>query len=102
MLGRKQSEETRRKMSDAAQGRTFSEETRRKIGDAARGRKHSEETKRILSEAHAKKKVYCVETKIVYNGIREAAKETGLFATNICAVCKGKHKHTKGYHFMYV
>lgn len=119
MLGRKQSEETRRKMSEAAKGRTFSEETRkkmseaakgkimseetrRKIGDAARGRKHSEETKRILSEAHAKKKVYCVETKIVYNGIREAAKETGLFATNICAVCKGKHKHTKGYHFMYV
>ena len=28
MLGRKQSEETRRKMSEAAKGRTFSEETR--------------------------------------------------------------------------
>ena len=87
MLGRKQSEETRRKMSEAAKGRTFSEETRKRMSEAAKD---------------AKKKVYCVETKIVYNGIREAAKETGLFATNICAVCKGKHKHTKGYHFYYV
>lgn len=116
--GRKHSEETRRKMSAAAKGRTFSEETRQKMSEAAkgkiitpehrmhisqaiRGRKLSEETKRKLSEAKPKKRVYCQETEIVYNSIQEAARLLNLEATNIVAVCKGKHKHTKGYHFIY-
>ena len=29
-------------------------------------------------------------------------KHIGLNATNICAVCKGKHKTHKGYHFQYI
>ena len=100
--GRTFSEETRKKMSEAAKKRTISEETRKKMAEASRGRKLSDDTKRLLSDSHTKRKVYCEETKTVYNSIHEAAKSLGLFPTNVCAVCKGKHKHTKGYHFMYV
>jgi group I intron endonuclease len=56
-LGRKASEETKRKMSESRKGRvspmkgkTFSEESRRKISESLKGRKHSEETKRKMSE----------------------------------------------------
>jgi len=66
MLGRRASEETRRKMSEANKGKTAwnkgkhrSEETRRKISEALKGIKNpnygkhpSAETRRKLSEAH--------------------------------------------------
>lgn len=99
--GRTFSCETRKKMSDAAKGRIMSAETRRKIGDASKGRIMSEETKQKISKSHQKKKVYCEETNVVYNSIAEASKMLGLERTNICAVCRGKHLHTKGYHFKY-
>lgn len=118
LRGRKTSEETKRKQSEAAKGRTFSAETRKKMSEAAKGRvisaeqrakisqgnkgkKRSEESKKKISDAKEKSKVYCEETDLVYNSIHEAAKALGLYPTNICAVCKGKHKHTKGYHFSY-
>lgn len=43
------SEETRRKLSEASRGRTKSEETRRKLSEAGKGRKHTGETCRKLS-----------------------------------------------------
>jgi group I intron endonuclease len=118
LKGRVFSEETRRKLSESAKGRTFSEETRKKMSEARKGRKlteeqiqnlvkintgrkMSEDAKKKISDAHEKKKIYCHETEMVYNSIHEAANILGLFPTNICAVCKGKHKHTNGYHFRY-
>lgn len=118
LRGRTVSEETRRKMSEAAKGRTFSEKTRKKMSEAAKGReitpeqrarlsqankgkRLSEETKRKQSKAKPKKRVFCQETNTVYESIRDAAARLGLEATNVCAVCKGKHSHTKGYHFVY-
>ena len=118
--GRKTSEETKRKQSEAAKGRKFSEETLEKMRIAKLGKPLSDQHKENLSKAlqgrtmseKAKanmrdarkgdfKAVYCLETDLVYSSIHEAARELGLFATNISAVCRGKHKHTKGYHFRY-
>lgn len=57
-LGKKHSEETKRKMSEAMKGerspwlgKHLSEETRRKMSEVHKGKKFSEETRRKMSEA---------------------------------------------------
>ena len=55
--GKKRTEETRRKMSEAMRGKKHTEETRRKLGDLARGNKNclgrrlSDETRSKIAEA---------------------------------------------------
>lgn len=49
--GKKVSEETRRKMSEAQKGRTLSEETRRKLGESHKGHYHYDETRQKISES---------------------------------------------------
>lgn len=51
MLGKKHSEETRRKLSEANRGKVMSEEARRKIGNYRRGKLASEETRRKMSDS---------------------------------------------------
>ena len=51
-VGRKKSEETRRKMSEAAKGHILTEETKRKIGEAMKGHTVSEQTRIKISKAH--------------------------------------------------
>ncbi len=58
MLGKKHTDETKRKMSEAQRGeknhmfgKKLSEEHRQKIKEALTGKKHTEETKRKISEA---------------------------------------------------
>ena len=65
------SEETRKKIGEAAKGRIVSEETRRKMSEShkgistwnkgVKGLKHSEETKKKIGEAH-KGRIYSKET----------------------------------------
>ena len=47
--GKKRSEETRRRMSEAKLGKKRSEETRRRMSEAHLGKKHSEESKQKMS-----------------------------------------------------
>jgi len=54
-LGKKFSEEHKRKMSESQKGRTFSEETKRKMSESRKGKKYSEEIKRKMSEIHKKR-----------------------------------------------
>lgn len=71
MLGKKHSEETKKKMSSSHIGKKFSEEsrkkmseakknmsekTKRKLSEANRGKKHTDETKRKMSLWHTGKK----------------------------------------------
>lgn len=49
--GKRLSDETRHRMSEALKGRQFSEETRRRMSEAKKGKRLSEETKSKLSEA---------------------------------------------------
>lgn len=49
-LGRRHSEESKRKMSEAVLGRRHSEETRRKISESHMGLKASDEARRKMSE----------------------------------------------------
>ena len=45
------------------------------------------------------KPVRCVETGVVYFGIREAARAIGLGHQNISAACHGKTKTSGGFHW---
>lgn len=87
-LGRKHTEASKMKMSAAASSRT--------------GRTVTEVTRARLRQAQAKRAVIDLETGTVYEGIHEAAEATGLAATKICAVCKGKRKTTGGKRWEYV
>lgn len=51
------SEETKRKMSEAAKGRTHSEETKKKISETLQGRNHSEEAKKKMSKKQQGRKM---------------------------------------------
>lgn len=103
-LGKPCSEEKKLKIQASLVGKKFTEEHRHNISKAKKGKEGkpcSKETKQKISQSHTKKKVYCEETQVVYESIQSCAKELGLNATNVCAVCKGKHKHVKGYHLSY-
>ncbi len=98
------SEDKKNRISASQKGRRFTDEHKRKLSEAKRGKSHappSEETRKKISDAHKKRPVYCVETETVYLSIQEAARQTGLLATSICACCKGKHKSIGGFHFQY-
>ena len=49
------------------------------------------------------RKVICLETKRIYNSIKECAEITGLNKGNICGMCKGSnhYHHVGGYVFKY-
>lgn len=97
-------EERKQKISKALKGKPFSEERKKKMSEAAKKRHVpcSEEKKKILSEAYPnKKQVYCLETDTVYSSIHECSRQTGVPATLICRVCKGKQKTSRGFHFSY-
>ena len=109
-------------------GVTFSEERKRKIGEAHKGMKHTQDAKIRMSEGHkgkttwnkgrswsieerkkfsqvqkTRKPVQCVETGVIYLGIREAERQTGI---NRCSIkdCCNNRAHCKtagGYHWKY-
>ena len=106
------SEETRKKISNANNGKHcgknnamygkhHSEESKRKMSEAHKGKYHTEEAKRKIGEA-GRIPIYCVELDKVFDSIKQASEELGLYATSITAVCRGRQKTCGGYHFKYV
>lgn len=60
---------------------------------------HTEESKKRMSIAHRNcndkslRAVKCIETNMIYKGIREAERRTGIGSSNISANCQGKSKY---------
>lgn len=48
------------------------------------------------------KKVICIETEEVFESVAEAARHTGVIATNISAVCKNRRRSAGGFHWEYI
>lgn len=85
--GKHHSAASRAKMSAAAKART--------------GRIVTAETRQKLRVAEVNRPVVCTTTGAEYRGIHEAEEATGLTATKICAVCKGRRKTTGGLRWSY-
>lgn len=51
---------------------------------------------------HRKQCVYCIELNKTYESIKQAAKELGLYSSNICLCCKNSQRKTGNYHFKYL
>lgn len=54
-----------------------------------------------VAKAHCKP-VLCVETGEVFNSAKQVEEKIGIFATQVSAVCRGKGKTAKGYHWKYI
>ena len=117
-IGKKHSEETRRKMSETHRA-NMTEEIRKRMGDAHRGLKYpnrqghkqTEETKQKISYAKIGKHyggngkkprpVLCVDTGVVYESAVIAAKENGCGFGSIYNACNGLSKKAHGLSWQY-
>lgn len=98
------SEEKKRKISEAQKGRKLTKEHKKKLSDAAKKRHVpcSEDKKKKLSKSYPhKKKVFCKETKEIYDSVQECARQLNLHATSVSRVCRGLMHTTGGYHLQY-
>ena len=82
--------ETRR----GKKGKKPSEETKRKLSEAHKGK--------LINRKDTSKKVLCVETGEIFESIRDAERTTGIYHGNISKVCLGKHKTAGSYHWKFV
>ena len=55
----------------------------------------------VLQNKGYSRKVVCVETREVFNSIKEAANRLKLHSELICACCNGRQRTTGGYHWEY-
>lgn len=83
-------------------GKKFSEETRRKLSEARKG-KWSDRQKAALTKVHEsmRKQVICVDTGEVFCSITEAAKYVGCNEKGISAACSGIQISAKCLHWAY-
>lgn len=98
------SDDVKKRMSMAHKGMKRTKEAIRKSAEFHKGRKRSEETRKKQSEAKnkQKKKVLCVETKIIYESIRDASRKTKITHSCISKCCLGKTKTCRGYHWEFI
>lgn len=99
-IGRKHNEEWKRMMSELHSGKIVSQDTREKISNANKGKNHSEETKNKISKTMSIP-IICIETGVVFIGIRDAERKTGISSANISKCINNKLKTAGGYHWKY-
>ena len=95
-LGRKLSKEHVEKVAASKRGKPLSYECRMKISNALTGKKHTEEARMKMSTP-----VVCLTNGTIYNSITQAAKELGVWSSNITRVCQGILSQTGGFKFSY-
>lgn len=109
--GKQPTLETRKKWSEQRKGRKLSPDHIAAIVSSRKGFKHSEESKKKMSKARIGKQmgsenkhhkdVICIETGVLYHGVKEAGRQTNTSATHISAACKGKRNVAGGLHWKY-
>lgn len=77
-LGKKASEETRRKISKINKGRKHTEETKKKMSLTRIGHPTSDETKRKIKNALIKKRVICLDTNEIFDCCKDASRKYGM------------------------
>ena len=55
-----------------------------------------------IEKINPKKKIRCLNNGVIYESIREAARQLNLYTQNISNVLKGRRKTTGGYRFEYI
>lgn len=97
-------------------GHLVSAETRKKLRDKNLGKKQSAETinKRkqtiiekkkngyVQTNAGHRKKIVCVETREIFDSVKEAGERLNVNPSNISNVLKGRQKSVKGHRFEYL
>lgn len=97
--GFRQSEDTKEKLRLANLGKKQSTETiNRRKATVERKKKNGY---RQTNQSH-KKKVICLETKEVFESVKEAAEHIGAHPSSITGVLKKRYKTCKGFHFEYL
>ena len=95
MLGKHFSEESRRKMSEAAHRRVLSEEHKRHIGESVKGLLAGGKNPMARS-------VICVETGEIFTSVKEAADSIGTTRVNVSRCVNGKNKTAGGFHWRHL
>ena len=57
---------------------------------------------KLTNHPELSKPVQCIETGVIYPSLIETQRKTGIFATSIKQVCKGRQKTAGGYHWQYI
>nr|DAW45466.1 MAG TPA: intron associated endonuclease [Caudoviricetes sp.] len=94
-VGKKASEETKNKMSEALKGRLISDEQKKFLSDFHTGLKHTPEAKEKISKAQ-KIPVYCAELNQAFYSGKDAAIECacyGVYKNGISLCLQGKQKY---------
>ena len=63
---------------------------------------YAEQNEHGTRTERTQKKVRCVETGTVYDGVRDAERQTNILHSSISKACQGKYKTAGGYHWEYV
>lgn len=95
MLGKHHSEETKRKMREAALGRAISDEQRKRHSEAMTG-------KLVGSKNHKSKAVRCINTGEIFESQQIASKAKNVLQSKISLCCQGKRNHVHGLKWEYV
>lgn len=84
-------ETTKEKLRKANLGKHLSLETKNKLSKLRKGKSNLKNMKKII----------CIETNIIYNGLIIASQKTNINFKNIQSVCSGRSKTAGGYHWQY-
>jgi group I intron endonuclease len=95
-----ENQKNRMKLNNPNIGRKHTNDARKKIGKAHKGRRHSDEHNKNLGAAH-KKPVQNIETGEVFKSATDAGKRYGVGNDTVWRACNGKNKTAAGYRWKY-